>query len=605
MMKFVDKFALKLLLTVSCIQWFHPALFSQKKYTVTYLLSGKDTSVRRDQLNLATAFSGETEAATYIATLPAGLLARGYPAASVDSVGRDSLGATVHLYLGERYHWDRIATDSVDPQLLQNTGWNLKRLRNKPLDFDRLHAQEERILDFYGDAGYPFAQVFLDHVEIDGDSLNGTLIVRKGPLYHIDSIRVYGKVKIRSGFLQHYLDLPDGSIYDHEKLQKISNRLKQLPYLQEVQPWDITMLGSGSILNLYLQPKKSSEINVIVGYLPSNTVTGKSQVTGDVHLDLKNALGAGENILVNWQQLQPQSPRLDLGFSQPYVLHSKFGLDGSFDLLKKDSSYLQLNGTLGIQYLLSASKTVKVFYQNVRSYLLSGGFDTNYIIRYKVLPPIIDVGSGNFGISYSLNNTNYRLNPRSGNELDITGTAGLRKVSKNNTIANLKDPNDSTFDFNALYDTIRMKSYRFRVTGDVAHYFPIGSSSTCKVAMNAGWFQSQQNFQNELFQIGGYKLLRGFDEESIYADRYAVFTLEYRYLIGLNSNIYGFSDVGLTHTQYISARYSNRFASVGIGLEFETKFGLLNLSYAIGDRNDIKFDIRNASKIHIGYINYF
>jgi hypothetical protein len=38
---------------------------------------------------------------------------------------------------------------------------------------------------------------------------------------------------------------------------------------------------------------------------------------------------------------------------------------------------------------------------------------------------------------------------------------------------------------------------------------------------------------------------------------------------------------------------------------FETKFGLLNLSYAIGKRNDIKFNIREASKIHFGYINYF
>ncbi|HVZ95812.1 MAG TPA: BamA/TamA family outer membrane protein, partial [Chitinophagaceae bacterium] len=317
------------------------------------------------------------------------------------------------------------------------------------------------------------------------------------------------------------------------------------------------------------------------------------------------SLGSGENILVNWQQLQPQSPRLNLAFSQPYVLNSKFGIDFSFDLLKKDSSYLQLDGIIGIQYILSASKTVKVFYQNVHSYLLSGGIDTNNILLYKTLPPIIDVGSGNFGVSYSWNSTNYRLNPRSGNELDVTVTAGLRKVSKNNTIVNLKDPNDSSFDFNSLYDTIKLKTYRLRFVADAAHYFPVGKSSAFKTAVNVGWYQSGQNFQNELFQIGGYKLLRGFDEESIYADRYAVFTAEYRYLVGLNSNIYGFSDAGFTHTQYISADYTNSFVSVGVGLEFETKFGLLNLSYAIGKRNDVTFDIRNASKIHIGYINYF
>src|SRR4029078_1882985 len=153
------------------------------------------------------------------------------------------------------------------------------------------------------------------------------------------------------------------------------------------------MLGSGSVLNLYLQPKRSSEINVLVGFLPGNTTTGKSQVTGDVHLNLKNSLGTGENILVNWQQLRPQSPRLNLGFNHPYIFNSLFGIDFSFDLLKRDSSYLQLNGIIGLQYILSANQSGKIFYQNEHSYLLSGGVDTNRVLLTRILPSNIDVGS--------------------------------------------------------------------------------------------------------------------------------------------------------------------------------------------------------------------
>jgi outer membrane protein assembly factor BamA len=100
-------------------------------------------------------------------------------------------------------------------------------------------------------------------------------------------------------------------------------------------------------------------------------------------------------------------------------------------------------------------------------------------------------------------------------------------------------------------------------------------------------------------------LLRGFDEESIYANQYAMFTAEYRYLVGINSYFFGFSDVGVTKAKFNATAFSNSFISGGLGLEFETKFGLLNLSYAIGKRNDVKFDIRNSSKIHFGYINYF
>ena len=585
--------------------FFPSHIYSQKKYSVDYLLEGKDTLYKLQQLGLTTSFEGKEFAFIYLNALPATLLSKGFPAASVDSVQYDSTSAKVNLYLGEQYQWVQINIDSIDNALLDATGWNAGQLKGKKIDFTRLQLQEERILNYYESNGYPFASVSLDNVAISGDKITGNLMVRKGPFYHIDSIRVFGKAKIKNLFLQHYLGITNGSIYNNQRLKEVTPRMQQLPYLQEERPWDVTMLGSGSVLNLYLQAKRSSEINVLIGFLPGNSTTGKTQVTGDVHLNLKNALGSGENILVNWQQLQPQSPRLNLGYTHPYIFNSLFGIDFSFDLLKRDSSYLRLNAIIGLQYILSANQSGKIFYQTERSYLLSGGIDTSRVLITRTLPPNIDVSSGNFGITYTFVNTNYRLNPRKGNELEITATAGIKKITKNNDIINLKDPADPTFNFNSMYDSIKLKSYRLRFLFSGAHYTAVGKSSAIKTALSAGWFQSPQIFQNELFQIGGYRLLRGFDEESIYAGRYEVFTAEYRYLVGINSYFFGFTDAGITHTNYNSAKYSNNFISVGLGLEFETKFGLLNLSYALGKRNDVKFDIRNASKIHFGYINYF
>lgn len=582
-----------------------PTVFSQKKYTAQYVLSGKDTLDNLHQLGLKNDFENKESAQKYINQLPATLLSKGFPAASVDSVFYDSLSVRIIIYLGEKYKWAEIFTDSIDNNVLEKTGWNDRLFENKGLNFSQLRSQEQKIIVYYENNGYPFAEVSLQNIEIKNDKIKAGLQVNKGPLYHIDSIHVYGKVKIKNLFLQHYLGIFNGSVYDNEKLQKISNRLQQLSFIREQQSWDVTMLGTGATLNLYLEPKRSSQINVLVGFVPANTITGKAKVTADVHLDLKNNFGSGENILLNWQQLQPQSPRLNLAYSLPYIFNSNFGFHFSFDLLKKDSSYLQLNGILGLQYIISANKTLDIFYQSEQDFLLSGGVDTNRIIYTKTLPPNIDVSSGNIGISYHFVNTNYRLNPRKGNELDITATAGIKKTSKNNDIVNLKDPSDPGFDFNSLYDSVKPKTYRVKIVASAAHYFPLGKASTFKTAVNIGWIQSPQNFQNELFRIGGYQLLRGFDEESIYANKYAVFTGEYRYLVGINSFFFGFSDVGFTRTKFNAADYSNSFISGGIGLEFETKFGLLNLSYAVGKRNDVKFDIRNSSKIHFGYINYF
>ena len=584
---------------------FPTVVFSQQKYTVEYISTGKDSSSQIQQFNFKTIFETRELAKSYINKLPQMLLNKGFPTASVDSVFYDSTKAKVKLYIGEKYQWAQISTDSVEPYILENTGWNEKQFENKNIDFPRLRLQEQKVIEYFENSGYPFAAVSLKNIAIKDDKITGELHVTKGPLYHIDSIHVYGKVKIKNLFLQHYLGIYNGSVYNDQKLQQISKLIRDLPFLQEQQAWDVSMLGTGATLNLYLEPKRSSQVNVLIGFVPGNTITGKAQITADVHLDLKNSLGNGESILLNWQQLQPQSPRLNLGFSKPYIFNSNFGIDFSFDLLKRDSSYLQLNGIFGLQYMISSNKTFKIFYENESDFLLAGGVDTNQIIYSKQLPANIDVSSGNVGIGYHFVNTNYRLNPRKGNELDITASGGIKKTSKNNDIVNLKDPLNPNFDFNSLYDSIKLKTYRFKIVATAAHYFPVGKMSTFKTAANIGLLESPQNFQNELFRIGGYRILRGFDEESIYANQYAVFTGEYRYLLGTNSYFFGFSDLGFTSTKFSATQYSNSFISGGVGLEFETKFGLLNLSYAVGKRNDVNFDIRNSSKMHFGYINYF
>jgi hemolysin activation/secretion protein len=127
-----------------------------------------------------------------------------------------------------------------------------------------------------------------------------------------------------------------------------------------------------------------------------------------------------------------------------------------------------------------------------------------------------------------------------------------------------------------------------------------------KAAINAGLFQSGNIFRNELFQIGGYKLLRGFDEESQYLSQYAIATLEYRllYLAGQNSYFYVLADAGWGRDAGQSQKVNYSYFGTGLGLAFETAAGIFNLAWAIGKRNDTELNLRQ-SKIHFGFINYF
>ncbi len=588
--------AFMLLLVVCCT--------AEAQYQLRIVPVDRDTVFVKDTLKLQTNFRNRTACTEYIVKLPGLLQSRGYASASVDSVRYDSTEAAIHLYTGEQLHWARLNTDSVDRKLLDIVGWNRKDYDQKRLDLYQTQALQQKILDYLENNGYPFASVTLDSVRFVDQELYAGLKVDKGPLYKIDSIRNYGNANISSNFLQHYLGIPNGSIFRKEKLQAISRRFRELPYVQEQQPWDLTLLGTGSILNVYLAPKKSSQVNVLVGFLPNNNQieSNKLLITGEATINLRNALGNGETIGLNWQQIQVKSPRLNLAFQQPYLFNSPFGANFGFDLFKKDSSFVNINLLLGVQYAVSADKTGSVFIQNTISNLLT--VDTFAVKSNRQLPQEADVTAINLGVNYELYHTDYRFNPRKGTELVLSAAAGTKTIRKNNVIVKLKDPADPAFDFNSLYDTMKLKSYQFRIKLNGAHFFKLTRFSTLKVGVNGGWFESPNIFRNELFQIGGYKLLRGFDEESIYASQYAVGTTEYRYLIGQNSYLFAFIDMGWVKSATRTINTKNSFLGTGFGMAFETKAGIFNISYAVGKRDDTKFNLRQ-SKIHLGYVNYF
>lgn len=574
----------------------------KKPFSIFVHPIGKDSSFATPSLGLQTGFNTEAEATTYINKIPSLLASKGYPVASVDSFWQHADTFHIALYTGQRFSWVLLSTNNIDKQALDAAGFAQKNFSSKTLNMQQLQSLQERLLRFYETKGYPFAAVFLDSIQIEEGNMKAVLKADRGVLYHIDSIRMYGKVKLDKGFLQKYLRIPNGSIYNKTTLQEVDKRLLELPFLTSVQPSDLTMLGSGAILNLYAQPKKSSQVNFLIGFLPASSENSKLQITGDVNLDLKNMFGGAEEILLRWQQLQPKSPRLNLGFTKPYIFRSPFGVNFLFDLFKKDSNFLQVNTQAGIQYNLSANQNGRLFLQWQNNTLLSGAVDTNLIRLQKELPPNIDVSALNVGINYELNATNYRFNPRKGNEIHLLTLVGVKNIRQNSDIIGIKDPN---FDYTSLYDSVQSKNYQVRIKTTASHFFAISKASTIKATLNGGYYNSPQIFRNDLFQIGGYKLLRGFNEESIYATRYAVFSAEYRYLVGLNSYLFAFTDVGMVKNSYQTVNANNQFLGVGLGILFETKAGLLNISYALGKRDDVKFNIREASKLHFGYINYF
>lgn len=571
----------------------------QNNYRLS-IITENDSTFSKSALGLKTLFANRLQASDYIAKLPALLQAKGFIAASVDSVRLTDSSASVNLYLGEQFVLANVKVKDEDASYIEQVLEKRKSFHANKLNFTEYQALQQKLLDYFENNGYPFAKVHLDSLSITNNTIDAALLIDKGIPYKIDSIRVYGPMRISKNFIHRYLDIERGSTYRKEKLENINQRLLELPYLQQAQSWDMTMLGTGSLVNLYLQPKKSNQVNILAGFLPSNQQTGgKLLFTVDANLQLQNVFGSGERLGLVWQQIQPKSPRLNLQFQQPYIFNSPFGIDLLFELYKKDSTFLNINAQAGLQYALSGNQTGKVVIQAFRSNVLIT--DTISVKSSKRLPELADVSLTNLGFDYEVNKTNYRYNPRSGNELRMFVSAGNKKIRKSNAITEIKDP---SFNYSKLYDSVKLSSYQVRLRLQAAHYFPLGKQSVFKMGINTALYQSSNYFKNELFQIGGYRLLRGFDEESIFASKYAVGTLEYRYLLGLNSYFFGFTDLGWSKDDSRKQLPAYKYLGGGLGLSFETKGGIFNISVAAGKRNDLNFNLRQ-SKIHFGYVSVF
>jgi len=576
---------------------------AQTIYKVFYKGVDIDSAQLREKLSLKEDFFSRAEANMFIAGIAAQMQGKGFITSSVDSIQFDSAFASVHIYLGEQYKWARISTPAEYDGMLEASRWPSRKIEGSLIDFKTLEQNQKLLLDYFEEQGYPFARVYLDSISINGPEVSALMRLEKGPLYKIDSIRVYGDAKVSNTFLQRYLEIPNGSTYNKKKLERVSKKLSELSYVQEERPSDLTLLGTGSVLNLYLKNKKSSQVNALVGFLPNSNQAGggkKLQLTVDANVLLRNSLGSSETIGLVWQQLQQKSPRLNLFYEQPYVFRSPFGLQFNFEMFRRDSSFLNINMTLGTNYKIEESKTVSVFLQRRQT---TATPNTAFILQTRQLPQDADVSSLNLGVSYQYNSTDYRFNPRKGFDFMATTSAGNKKIRKNNAVLELKDPNDPSFKFERLYDTVKQKAYQVRFSGSVAKYLPLASQSVLKLAANAGMYQSANYFRNELFQIGGYKLMRGFDEESQFVSQYTIGTVEYRYLIGQNSNLFAFLDGGWGK-HILEAKKGHTYLGTGAGLSFETKAGIFNITWAIGKRDDSDLNLRN-SKLHFGFVNYF
>ncbi len=514
-------------------------------------------------------FSDSLSVIDYLQKVKNRLFFASYISASFDSIVFDSSQVSAFLFVGKKYLINDLLIENLSASLnVKSTVFDKANIPDNPADLPDLY---EKIITYYENSGYPFALLIPETIKIQDSLISIKLHLDEKNQYHFNQIIVKGNAKISENWLSRYLSIKKNDIYKEKVLKNINSKIKSSGFLQEIKSTEVDYYSNKADVYLYLNNKKSNSFNGVIGFLPDKENSGKINFTGNIEVNLMNKFGKGERINLNWLRSANLSQKLDVGFMFPFIFKSPFSAETNFKLDKRDTSFMKIFFKGSLDYNFPGNDKISFSLLKKQSYILSS------VLIDTTLYKNSDIVS--FGINYRIEKYDNILNPSSAYFLNAGFFAGNRKISES------KD---------AYYEANICAEY----------YLPIYKKFVLKTSEIINYlFPSGNLYQNEMFDLGGFVSLKGFDENRFKTPAYALLNFEPRILFAENSNIFVFFNQAIMQNSASDQKYLFPYG-FGIGSNLETKAGIFSVSYAMGTLpgNNLNF---SDSKIHIGYISRF
>lgn len=474
-----------------------------------------------------------------------------------------------------------LTMDSMTRFLLKEAGaWNY--CKNGKLNLEDYDALSNQVLSYFENNGFPFTEVKLDSVKLTRDSASVRLTIDKHEYIVFDSVVIQGNAKISKSYIYPYLNWRKGRAYKESVVAAVPSKIAELPFVTSVQPASVEFVNDKCLLYLFLDKRKTNQFDGYIGIVPVDERTGKVSVNGELSLDLRNIFKIGERMAVQWRSTERYSQYLQLDLNFPYLFRTPLGINGQFVLDKKDTSYLNMNYELGLQYSFFSMSYLKAYIH----------YTSSNVLNYKLLSvdtslSCIDYHKMMYGLEFSYHKLDYLYNPRKGFSVLLNGSAGQRNIVKN-----AKAPE-------GFYNNLEMKKMNYNLQADIRAYIPLYKRWVFALGLNGATLFGKNHYMNELYRIGGMNSLQGFDEKAIYCSSYVIALAEVRFLFAKRSYINAFFNGAWYERQLVDSYAKDWPFGFGLGLSFDTKAGMFYLSYALGKQQNSPISFKTG-KIHFG-----
>ena len=447
----------------------------------------------------------------------------------------------------------------------------IRKIDNKEyytVEINELESFLKKTTKKLADRGYPFNKIKLINIkEIDNSSISANLNVDLGEKRTLDKIKIKGYEKFPKSFTKQYLKLLTEETFDFEKIKEKSKKINNLGFVRQTKDPEVLFKKDSTITYLFIEKTENNSFDGFIGFA-TNEESNKLELNGYVNLKLSNTLNYGEEITLDYKSTDNEDKFFKTNIIAPFVLQSPLGLELSLNLTKKDTSYTKDEQSIGVNYLtknkhgislhlsyLNSVSNLTIVNQSIKDY--NSKFQK---IRYSYLEP--NINNKLIPIKF-LNTLEFSI----GERRDNTNT---RKQIKYKT-----------------------KTY---------NNFNITNKSSIYLNFESYGLISTNFYQNEMLLFGGINSIRGFEENSIAANKLFMINSEYRFTI--DNNIY-------INTILDSAYYENSLSDIkgyiyglGLGLNINTNSGVFKINYANGVKKGEAVDLK-LSKIHVSFSNTF
>lgn len=548
--------------------------YSQKGLEVSY----RGESFKSLKRVLITHFSDSVSFWKYQTELIAFARKKGYVLASSECQGFDQDTLECTLFLGEKFDQVYLSVNEEDRFFVSRAlAQREKLLLNLPFTPAGFSSSLQRIEYAYLNAGYPFVRLTVKTDSVSRNAAFCSLEIEKNKRYTWKEVHVKGDTNIRSSLLQNLLDIRVGDPYSEALFLAVSQKIKQVPYLQESKPAELLFTPLGVELYVYVNVIPLSSLNGFVGLQPNQDNTAY-KLAGDINLKLLNVFHKGEGFDLNWRNLQNITQQFNTQLSIPYLFKTPFGIEGKFYLYKRDSSFLDVQSRVAINYSFTGNTKATFFYQRKSSNILKAGQNST---TYSNLA---NVFSNNYGLGFSRKSLDYSPNPTKGYVIAISGSVGQRTSQVNDTLPKIEN---------------------LQINGEtnLEWYVPIGKRNVLFFGNKSWSLNTSPLYQNELLRFGGLLWQRGFNEDDFFGSTVSTTSFEYRFVFDRDSRVFLFADYTWYENNAISYTKDTPYG-LGAGFAFGTNIGTFSLIYAVGSQRNNPVLIQNG-RVHFGYIAYF